>query len=219
MAAITDEPDGRRLTEADWNTQSSLTRNPYYYSKVMAERAAWDFVDNAKPGFDLVALNPFLVIGPSMTAEINPSNQVFVDMLTGIYPAIMALDWGFVDVRDVAGAHVRAMAPGVPAGRYILAAGNMTMAEAAAQMRAEGYAGKLPKLSMTGGFGTALMKLAVRTQPAGVRSYLSTHLGRHPRFDNSRSKALLGLSYRTPAASLSDTLADLARWGYIPAKG
>jgi dihydroflavonol-4-reductase len=34
MAAITDEPPKRALTEEDWNTSSSLTRNPYYYSKV-----------------------------------------------------------------------------------------------------------------------------------------------------------------------------------------
>ncbi len=42
MAAVTDEPDGRVLTEADWNTKSTLTRNPYYFSKTQAERAAWD---------------------------------------------------------------------------------------------------------------------------------------------------------------------------------
>ena len=56
VAAITDEPDGRVLTEADWNTGSSLTRNPYYYSKTLAERAAWDFMGQercrqAPPGF------------------------------------------------------------------------------------------------------------------------------------------------------------------------
>lgn len=215
MAAITDEPDGRILTEADWNTKSSLARNPYYYSKTMAERAAWDFIAAEKPGFDLVVMNPFLVIGPSMTVDINTSNQTFVDMLAGVYPAVMALDWGIVDVRDVAAAHVRAVDPQVPPGRYILAAGNMTMAEAVAQMRAEGYTGKLPKLSLTGGIGTVLTKLAALSQPAGVRTYLRTHLGRHPRFDNAKSRSALGLAYRSPASALTDTLADLARWGHI----
>ena len=68
MAAVTDEPDSARtLTEADWNAKSSLSRNPYYYSKTLAERAAWEFVAQEKPGFDLVAINPFMVIGPSLT--------------------------------------------------------------------------------------------------------------------------------------------------------
>ena len=42
MAAITDEPDRTRtLTEADWNTKSSIARNPYYFSKALAEKEAW----------------------------------------------------------------------------------------------------------------------------------------------------------------------------------
>ena len=64
MAAITDEPDGRVLSEDDWNTESSLTRNPYYYSKTMAERAAWRFIEDESPHFDLVVINPVLVLGP-----------------------------------------------------------------------------------------------------------------------------------------------------------
>ena len=41
MAAITDEPDSdHTLTEADWNTKSTLERNAYYLSKTLAERAA-----------------------------------------------------------------------------------------------------------------------------------------------------------------------------------
>jgi dihydroflavonol-4-reductase len=119
MAAITDEPDGRVLTEADWNEKSSLTRNPYYYSKTLAERAAWDFMAQEKPGFELVVINPFMVIGPELSNEVNTSNQMFVDMANGTYPAIMALEWGFVDVRDVAEAHVRAMTEPGAQGRYL----------------------------------------------------------------------------------------------------
>ncbi len=47
VGAVTDEPV-KRYTEADWNTTSSLKRNAYYYSKTMAERAAWDFIDRHK---------------------------------------------------------------------------------------------------------------------------------------------------------------------------
>lgn len=217
MAAVTDSPDGRVLTDADWNTTSSLTRNPYYFSKTMAERAAWDFIAREKPGFDLVVINPFLVIGPSHTAAVNTSPQTLVDIVKGTYPAIMALTWGFVDVRDVAAAHVAAMERPEAKGRYLCVAGNMSMAETVDLIRAEGYPGKLPKLDLSGPFGTALMKLASLTQPKGVGSYLRTHLGRVPRNDTSRSVTDLGLRYRPVAASLFDTLADLARWGHIPA--
>ncbi|MGZ3477693.1 MAG: NAD-dependent epimerase/dehydratase family protein, partial [Polyangiales bacterium] len=103
MASITDEPESDHvLTEADWNVKSSLERNPYYYSKTLAEKAGWEFVEKEKPGFDLVTINPFLVIGPSLGSSINTSNQLFVDLLAGTYPGVMNLTWGFVDVRDVA---------------------------------------------------------------------------------------------------------------------
>lgn len=218
MAAITDEPDGRVLTEADWNTESSLTRNPYYYSKAMAERAAWAFVERERPRFGLVAINPFLVIGPSHTAEVNTSNQIFVDLASGVYPATMALDWGFVDVRDVADAHIAAMEADAAKGRYICASANMDMADVVALMRAQGFAHtRLPRFNLDGPFGTRLMRLASHMQPAGVGSYLRTHLGRVPRFDNTKARRELGIAFRQPADSIRDTLADLVRWGHLPA--
>ena len=217
MAAVTDEPPSHVLTEADWNDKSSLARNPYYYSKTLAERAAWDFMEREKPGFDLVVLNPFLVIGPAMTADLNTSNQTFADILKGVYPAILALDWGVVDVRDVADAHVAALEKKEAAGRHLIVSGNLTMAEAVRVMRQAGYRGKLPSLRLDNAFGTALMKLASHTQPAGVGSYLRSHLGRHPRFDNTKSIRALGITYRSPDEALRDALEDMAKWGHVPA--
>jgi dihydroflavonol-4-reductase len=218
MAAITDEPDGRVLTEADWNTKSSLTRNPYYFSKAMAERAAWDFMEAEKPSFDLIVINPFLVVGPAHTSAINTSNQTFVDMMKGVYPAVMAIDWGFVDVRDVADAHIAAMNAPKGSGRYICAAANMTMAEVVTLMRTEGYGHtKLPKMDLSGSFGTGMMRLASHFQPMGIGSYLRTHLGRTPRFDNSKIRKQLGITFRTPSQSIAETLKDLTKWGHIPA--
>ena len=108
MAAITDEPDSEYvLTEEDWNEKSSLDRNPYYYSKTLAEKKAWELAEAAD--WDLVVINPFLVIGPSLTPSLNTSNKIFVDLLVGEYPVVMNLTWGMVDVRDVAEAHVKAI--------------------------------------------------------------------------------------------------------------
>jgi len=216
MAAITDEPDGRTLTEADWNDKSSLTRNPYYFSKTMAERAAWDFMAHNKPGFDLVVINPFMVIGPEASGGVNTSNQMFVDMANGTYPAIMALEWGFVDVRDVATAHVRAIeAPGAQ-GRYLCAAETRTMADVVALLATAGVSPrKLPRMKLDGAVGTALMKLAARMQPVGVGSYLRTHLGRTPRFNNNKIRRELGVAFRDVDATIMETAHDLMKRGHI----
>ena len=61
------------------------------------------------------------------------------------------------------------------------------------------------------------MKLASFAQPKGIGSYLRTHLGRIPRFDNAKIKREMGMTFRSPQESIQDTLADLTKWGHIPA--
>lgn len=64
MAAITGggETPGTVLTEADWNTHSSATFLPYYYSKLLAERAAWAFVKGTD--MRVVCINPWRGVRP-----------------------------------------------------------------------------------------------------------------------------------------------------------
>ena len=218
FAAVTDEPpSGRALTEADWNEKSSLRRNPYYFSKTQAERAAWRFMKEAKPGFDLVVINPFLVIGPSYTKALNESNRMLAGMTKGVYPGVLALTWGFVDVRDVARAHVLALETPSAKGRYLCAGDILSMRETVAALRESIPAAKLPRLPLDNFAGTALLRLASYMQSAGVGSYLRSHIGRKPRYDNSKIRRELGLTFRPARAAIADTAADLVKWGHIRA--
>lgn len=218
MAAITDEPESDHVfTEEDWNTRSSLERNPYYFSKTLAERAAWDFVKEERPAFDLVVINPFLVIGPSLMPAINTSNQLFVDLLKGTYPGVMNLTWGFVDVRDVAEAHVRALESPKASGRYIAAGETIAMRDVVDLLEENGWSEghKLPKLGLDCAAGDFAVRLSSYLQPKGVGSYLRTHVGRVPRYDNTKAQKELGVSFRPAKASILDTMADLVRWGHV----
>lgn len=218
MAAITDEPDGDHvLTEADWNTRSSLTRNPYYLSKTLAERAAWAFVDEQRPAWDLVVINPFMVIGPSLSPGLNTSNQLFVDLLAGTYPAIMRLTWGFVDVRDVALAHVLAIETPAAGGRNICAADTIAMREVVELLAGHGHGGrKLPRRGLDCAAGDQVVRLSSYFQPRGVGSYLRTHVGRVPRYDNGKIQRDLGLVFRDVRDTILETVRDLERWGHLP---
>jgi dihydroflavonol-4-reductase len=217
MAAITDQPDARHvLTEADWNTTSTLTRNPYYLSKVLAEHEAWTFVDRRKPAWDLVVINPFMVVGPSLTKAVNTSNRLFVDLLNGAYPGIVGLTFGFVDVRDVAEAHVRAMDAEAAHGRYICAAGTMSMRAVVALLAAHGYARhRLPSRGLDGPIGNVLTRLASYGQAKGTGQFLRTHIGRVPRFDTTKIQRDLSLRFRPIEETILDTVADLVRWGHV----
>lgn len=218
VAAITDQPEpGHVLTEDDWNDRSSVDRNPYYFSKVQAERAAWKLMEDAPQRFDLVVVNPFLVLGPSLTPSLNTSNQILVDLVSGVYPGILSLTFGAVDVRDVARAHVLAMETRQASGRYLTAAELLSMRELVSLMARLGFdeGTKLPYRSLDNRFGDLVVRLVSHFQPEGTGTYIRTHLGRVPEFDNSKVKSDLGLDFRPMDVTIAETLADLVRWGHL----
>jgi dihydroflavonol-4-reductase len=220
VAAITDLADGHLNTEADWNTRSSLTRNPYYFSKTLAEQASWSFMDRSRPGFDLVVVNPFYVIGPSFGPEMNTSHGFLTGLTNGSVPAILSIEWPFVDVRDVARAHVLAMENPRANGRHIVAAGTRTMRQVVDLLRANGWGDRyrLPSISMDRGIGISLSRMVAVFQPSGNRDYLRNHLGGVMRFDNSKARNDLGLIFRDIDQTVLDTMTDLERWGHLGKK-
>ncbi|KAG5989605.1 hypothetical protein E4U54_004294 [Claviceps lovelessii] len=123
--------------ESDWNPityQQGLAGDKaaaYRASKTVAERSAWQFVDEARPRFDVVTLCPPLVFGPVAHAlgtlgGINTSNQRFVDLLQGKWKEEILPTLGvnfFVDVRDLALAHVAAMETADAGGKRFLCSG------------------------------------------------------------------------------------------------
>lgn len=111
------------FTEASWNpvTIDDIYNDPataYRASKKLAEKAAWDFVADPANGakFDVVTVNPPMVFGPvvhhlASLDAINTSNERLVSLAkggwkSGVPASGAALNW--VDVRDVAEAHIRA---------------------------------------------------------------------------------------------------------------
>lgn len=57
-------------------------------SKTFAEKAAWDFVETAKPNFSLSTINPPLVFGPAVQSlsslnSLNTSSQYIRSFITG----------------------------------------------------------------------------------------------------------------------------------------
>ena len=218
IAAVTDEPERDRvLTEADWNTKSSLNRNPYYYSKTQAEKAAWTFMQETRPSFDLVAINPFLVLGPSLVPTGNTSTNIFIDLLKGRYPAIMNITWGFVDVRDVADAHVRAMENPKARGRYLCASETLHMRRVVEILKANAFDKnrKLPTLPLDNGIGNLLVWLFSFKESKGVGQYMRSHVGRVPRYDTTKIRTELGMTFRPAEQSLLETMNDLKKWGHL----
>ena len=218
IAAITDEPDSMKVfTEKDWNTMSSLDRHPYQYSKTLAERAAWDLVMRKRPTFDLVAINPTMVSGPSLGPSLNTTNRMIRDIINGAFPCIMDINWGFVDVRDVAKAHILAMENETASGRYLCSAETMHMKALVAFLKFSGFDNyPLPKVDLSGKAGTLLMKVLSFTQPRDTGMFIRTNIGRTNRYDNAKMRRELGISFMPINESIIAAVKDMVTWGHLP---
>lgn len=86
----------------------------YNGAKKYAEQAAWAIIKDEAPHFDLVTLCPPLVFGPivhplSKLSELNDSTALVYKVVSGENPLPNGRVTAWVDVRDLAFAHVEAL--------------------------------------------------------------------------------------------------------------
>ncbi|MXP21703.1 NAD-dependent epimerase/dehydratase family protein [Gordonia sp. HNM0687] len=117
------------FTEEDWSVLDGPGVDAYGKSKILAERAAWDFTRAEGGTTELVTLQPVAVMGPLMGKDISGSNHLIQNMLTGKMAGLPDMYIPIVDVRDVAAAHVGAIKPPDAAGqRFLIAAAEPAVA-------------------------------------------------------------------------------------------
>ena len=123
--------------ETQWTDLDDPRVGAYSRSKTLAERTAWDLVGAASGTTSLATVNPSVVLGPVLGRDFSDSVQVVQRLLSGKVPGLPRLGFCFVDVRDVADLHIRAMTAPEAAGQRFIAAGDFAwMAEVAALLKA-----------------------------------------------------------------------------------
>ncbi|CAI8608382.1 unnamed protein product [Vicia faba] len=88
----------------------------YMLSKTLAEAGAWEFANENK--IDMVVINPTMVAGPLLQPEVNESVQPILDIINGL--PFRNKNYGWVNVKDVAEAHIHAYEITSASGRYCL---------------------------------------------------------------------------------------------------
>ncbi|OAA66500.1 NAD dependent epimerase/dehydratase [Niveomyces insectorum RCEF 264] len=134
-------------TGQDWNPltyrESTAPTTPAYIAyrgaKKFAEKAAWDFVRERRPGFDLVTLCPSMTFGPVVHPianmdQLNESNAMLWRVAQG-QPLATARVPSWIDVRDLATAHVEALLrPSAGGQRFIVGGSERFSYDLAAQI-------------------------------------------------------------------------------------
>ena len=90
----------------DWTDLSNKNLLPYEISKTKSEKKMWEMVE--KSDITACAINPVLVLGPSLSGVISMSNRLTIKKLFNL-PFVPDMAISVVGVMDVADAHVRAM--------------------------------------------------------------------------------------------------------------
>ena len=139
----------RPFTEADWSDPDDrIDSSAYERSKLVAERAAWDWHAREGATMDLVTVCPGAVIGPVLGRDFSSSLDIVRRLIDGSLPGLPRFGWPLVDVRDVADLHVRASRAPSAAGQRFIGAGGFHWMEDVARVlreRAPEVAGKVPK--------------------------------------------------------------------------
>ena len=172
------------------------------YCKTLAEKAAWAFIEKESPTFDLVTINPTLVFGPAAphllpgdVGSLSTSNLRMLDMIQGKMKTKLEPTgfYSWVDVRDVALAHVNALeVPEASGQRFLLMARyhtNKKIAEIIATLNPE-LAEMLP------------------TNLGEEEDDLPGPADRYG-FSNKRSTDILGIGYTSLEKTVKDTVESL----------
>ena len=144
VAAINSHMMSGKCDHNTWTDINSKYVTPYQKSKTIAEKAAWDFYNNQDNSnkMELAVINPGGVMGPQLGNDLGgASTQIVSQLISGKFPMIPALSFPFIDVRDVAILHLKAMTtPDADGKRFIAAHSKPTwMYEVAEVLSAAGY--------------------------------------------------------------------------------
>ncbi|KAJ4711582.1 Cinnamoyl-CoA reductase 1-like [Melia azedarach] len=165
------------------------SKNWYALSKTLAEEAAWRF--SKENEIDLVTIHPGFVLGPPLQPNLNFSVEVILNLINGVQ--VFPSPYRFVDVRDVANAHIQAFEAPTANGRYVLV-GRVTQRYEVLKLLREDY----PTLQLKERF-----EFEEEPQP-------------QPSYQISKERAQsLGINFTPWEISLRDTIESLKEKGFL----
>ena len=203
-AAITEtgRAEQTRFSEVDWTDANHPATPAYYKSKLLAEKKAWSLI-GAQDKTQLSVINPAGVVGPMLSRDIGTSNAFIGQIIDGQLPGCPKMHLGFVDVRDVASAHLLAMTNDAAAGeRFIVSEREFWFREIAAALREAGFEKAPTKdlptwlVKMLGFFNGELKQIG---QMAGKEKFTPS----------DKARELLGWAPRDVTLSFAETARQL----------
>jgi len=194
----------------DETTWTNTDKAPAYQkSKTLAEKAAWEFIKKEGNGLELSAINPVTVVGPVLGPDYSHSIYFIKNLLTGKMQGCPKINSGFVDVRDVADLHLRAMEqPSANGERFIATAGESIWLVAAAKILKDKLGSVADKVRAKE-LPNSLLRIAALKDPM-VKSMIPL-LGRIMNVTSAKAMKVLGWSPRSTEEAIIASAESLIR--------
>ena len=210
VAAIFDTMEKKDIyDESDWSDPDNPHISAYSKSKTLAERAAWDFLKRENYPFELAVINPALVVGASLSGDIGESNKAVAMVAGGKMPVAVPLMFGYVDVRDVAAAHVLAMqTPASNGERFALVEKDLWYKDVAKILRDNGF-NKAPT------FGVPVWLAKILANFNKELKLTLPYLGRKRSIKNTKAREILGWNPRPAEESIIDIANQMQDLGML----
>jgi dihydroflavonol-4-reductase len=177
----------------------------------MAERAAWDFIEKEGGALELSVVNPTAIFGPVLGADFSLSVQVVQRLLNGTILGCTNLNFGVVDVRDVAALHLLAMTDPKAKGEPFLCVSPQLMSILEILLAPKDRTGKAAKMAPTMTVPNFVLRLVALFDSAVALIVLG--LGAFKIMSNDKATKLLGWQPRSNVDAVVATGESLAKFG------
>ena len=171
------------FSEKDWtNSANKNDTTPYFRSKTIAEKSAWNFIKANPEAPELVTILPGAILGPILDPnDYGTSANLVKKMMDGSMPAMPKIGFEMVDVRSVADAHIKALEnPNASGNRYLCANGYLEFKDIAEILKKEFPENKIPSKTLPNFMVKLFSILDRETQP------ILNDLGAKRTIDNSK---------------------------------
>jgi len=195
-------------TENDWTDLTyKKDTTPYYRSKTIAEKAAWDFIHRDNRGLELSTICPGAMLGPVLSKDLSASINIVKKTMDGSSPSVPKIGYDIVDVRSVADLHIQVMEMKEAAGeRFIGSAGYLTFKQVADILHEKYPDRKIPKSKLPN-FAVKIISNFEKTLKP-----LLLDLDVERKLDNSKAKKVMNwepISSKEAVLSCAASLIDL----------
>ncbi|MEO0339673.1 MAG: aldehyde reductase [Bacteroidota bacterium] len=198
----------KTYTEEDWTDfNNKKDSTPYFRSKTIAEKAAWDFIEQDQSGMELASVCPGAILGPVLEKDFGTSANIVIKTVDGSAPGLPNIGFDTVDVRSVADLLIRAMeSPKAANQRYVGSAGFLKFSEVANILRKAYPNRKVPKITLPNFAVRLFSNIDPSLKPILI------DLGIERKVDNTKAKTQLGwdpISNEEAVLSCAKSIFDL----------